>query len=206
MRPGTAGGTLWNCLAAGSVGGPCPSRRSEPGAGHCRRAERGRAGGQRGCRAERGRHGEQPLRELPAQVQSGAPGLRWLPAPRPSPPRSRDGLFGREGGRGLPFLREVPSLARETFYVPVRERQLVAVTEVRGVFGFSRTSLLLHLQPPPHPPLRPEFPLPFCSELLFICVWRKGWGRRLAGGMFCFGQRNSAKGEPWLGQGTRINK
>lgn len=177
-----------------SAGGPCPSRCSESGAGHCRRAERGRAGGQRGCRAERGRHGEQPLRELPAQVQSGAPGLRWLPAPRPSPPLSRDGLFGREGGRGLPFLREVPSLARETFYVPVRERQLVAVTEVRGVFGFSRTSLLLHLQPPPHSPSAPNFPsrfAPSCS--LFVCGERGG-GDDLQGGCSVLARGTVQKG------------
>lgn len=164
------------------------------------RPGQGRAGGLSGWAAGPCREGPAQGAALPAQVRSGAPGLRWLPAPRPSPPRSRDGLFGREGGRGLPFLREVPSLARETFYVPVRERQLVALTEVRGVFGFSRTSLLLHLPP------RPEFPLPFCSELRFICVWRKGWGGRLVGGCSVFCQRSSAKGEPRLGEGTRINK
>lgn len=176
----------------GAAWWPGQPRCSEAGAGQSRRAERVGSGAvPRGAGTGSGAPGTSAERR---------PGLRWLPAPRPSPPRSRDGLFGREGGRGLPFLREVPSLARETFYVPVRERQLVALTEVRGVFGFSRTSLLLHLPP------RPEFPLPFCSELRFICVWRKGWGGRLVGGCSVFCQRSSAKGEPRLGEGTRINK
>lgn len=197
-RPRTAGGTLWSSLAAGSGGGPCPPWCSEPGAGQCRRAERGSGGWAAGL----------PCREGPAQgaAPAAAPGTSAerrpgaAPAPGPLPPRSRNGLFGREGGRGLPFLREVLSLARETFYFPVHERQLVALTEVRGVFGFPRTSLLLHLPPPPRIP-----PPVLLLVTLYLCV-EKGVGGRLVGGMFWFCQRNSAKREPRLGEGTRINK
>lgn len=115
-----------------------------------------------------------PCRAVPCRAGAGGSSGTARPAPPGTSARQRPGLRssprtsplsgpGFSAGRGLPFLSKVQSLARETFITCLlRERQLVALAEVRRVFGFSRTSLLLRLYP--HPPAsRPESPLPFCS-------------------------------------------
>lgn len=177
QRDGRAG-IIRRCETAGTPA--VRARRGAEGPGRRRQRRRAERGGPRGRRVgSGGSHGGcgSFAEQGPAQGAAPAappstsakrlPGAALAPALLASYLPAPGTVF--LGGRGIPFLSKVPSLARETFYVPVREKQLVAVAEVQGVFGFSPTSLLLHLPPPPQ-----KSPLPFCSELRFICVWRKG--------------------------------